>query len=62
VQGSPALGKYERGEGYVGFAQALILCGTTNCSMGCGGIDTWQPIPVETHTSRRVRAPTSTFP
>jgi CHAT domain-containing protein len=23
-----ALGKYERGEGFVGFAQAMILCGT----------------------------------
>jgi CHAT domain-containing protein len=23
-----ALGKYERGEGFVGFAQALVLCGT----------------------------------
>src|SRR5262249_23699142 len=29
----PALGKYEGGEGFVGFAQALLLCGSRSVSL-----------------------------
>jgi CHAT domain-containing protein len=34
-----ALGKYERGEGYVGFAQALILCGTRSVCLSLWKVD-----------------------
>ncbi|HTU88670.1 MAG TPA: tetratricopeptide repeat protein [Gemmataceae bacterium] len=34
-----ALGKYERGEGFVGFAQALILCGTRSVCLSLWKVD-----------------------
>jgi tetratricopeptide (TPR) repeat protein len=34
-----ALGKYERGEGFVGFAQALILCGTRAVCLSLWKVD-----------------------
>jgi CHAT domain-containing protein len=34
-----ALGKYERGEGFVGFAQALILCGSRSVCLSLWKVD-----------------------
>jgi tetratricopeptide (TPR) repeat protein len=34
-----ALGKYERGEGYVGFAQALLLCGSRSVCLSLWKVD-----------------------
>jgi tetratricopeptide (TPR) repeat protein len=34
-----ALGKYERGEGFVGFAQSLILCGTRSVCLSLWKVD-----------------------
>src|SRR5262249_37853207 len=34
-----ALGKYERGEGFVGFAQALVLCGTRSVCLSLWKVD-----------------------
>jgi CHAT domain-containing protein len=34
-----ALGKYERGEGFVGFAQSLILCGTRSVCLSLWRVD-----------------------
>jgi CHAT domain-containing protein len=34
-----ALGKYERGEGFVGFAQALVLCGTRAVCLSLWKVD-----------------------
>jgi CHAT domain-containing protein len=36
---STALGKYERGEGFVGFAQALILCGSRAVCLSLWKVD-----------------------